>query len=394
MRSTRKMTNIILAVLIGLGAIIADNQAYAQFGSWETKSPMPTPRWGAGAGVIDGKLYVVGGNGPSELTTLEVYDPATDTWATKAPMPTARSGIGVGVIDGKLYVVGGDSSSKLTTLEVYDPATDTWATKASMSTPRSTPGTAAIGGKLYVTGGCQGYCSPVTNILEVYDSAADTWATKAAMPTGRGNADVAVVNDLFYVMGGCCGATGPESDAMAQAIEEYDPTADTWATKTPHLVGSNGTAGSINGKIYVEEENPEGFEIYDPAADSWDPHSLSPMPTSRSSSAGGVINGKLYVAGGYDGTQGLATLEVYTPDSDFDGVIDSLDAFPNDPAASKDTDGDGHPDEWNANATPEMIAASTLTLDAFPNDPNRWLPSEHSSGCFIKTLESALTREF
>ena len=39
------------------------------------------------------------------------------------------------------------------------------------------------------------------------------------------------------------------------------------------------------------------------------------------------------------------------PDSDGDGVLDQDDAFPNDSAASVDTDGDGSPDDWNPNAT-------------------------------------------
>lgn len=50
-------------------------------------------------------------------------------------------------------------------------------------------------------------------------------------------------------------------------------------------------------------------------------------------------------------------------DSDGDLVGDSYDAFPNDPAASIDTDGDRRPDEWNEGATPTQIASSTLTID-------------------------------
>ena len=34
-----------------------------------------------------------------------------------------------------------------------------------------------------------------------------------------------------------------------------------------------------------------------------------------------------------------------TNDADGDGVVDGLDAFPNDPAASVDSDGDGQPDD-------------------------------------------------
>ena len=63
-------------------------------------------------------------------------------------------------------------------------------------------------------------------------------------------------------------------------------------------------------------------------------------------------------------------------DSDNDGVVDAEDAFPNDPAASVDTDGDGYPDAWNADATQAQIDASPLILDMLPNDPYSWLDSD------------------
>jgi len=59
-------------------------------------------------------------------------------------------------------------------------------------------------------------------------------------------------------------------------------------------------------------------------------------------------------------------------DRDKDGVADLADAFPDDPAASVDTDGDGYPDGWNKTATSEQIAASPLIQDAHPKDPARW----------------------
>ena len=36
-----------------------------------------------------------------------MYDPATDTWTVLPSMPTARNHVAAGVVDGKLYVVGG-----------------------------------------------------------------------------------------------------------------------------------------------------------------------------------------------------------------------------------------------------------------------------------------------
>ncbi len=58
-------------------------------------------------------------------------------------------------------------------------------------------------------------------------------------------------------------------------------------------------------------------------------------------------------------------------DIDNDGVSNENDAFPNDPAASIDSDGDGHPDFWNKGKT-QADSTTGLTLDYYPNDKNKW----------------------
>ena len=63
-------------------------------------------------------------------------------------------------------------------------------------------------------------------------------------------------------------------------------------------------------------------------------------------------------------------------DADGDFVPDDEDAFPNDPAASVDADGDRAPDAWNENATAEQIAASELVLDAFLDNADEWLDTD------------------
>ena len=62
-------------------------------------------------------------------------------------------------------------------------------------------------------------------------------------------------------------------------------------------------------------------------------------------------------------------------DTDKDGVPDATDKFPNDPAASMDSDGDGRPDEWSP-AWNETEGDTNLTVDAFPHDPNEWIDSD------------------
>ena len=78
--------------------------------SWVTGTSMPTARAAPAAGVICGKLYVVGGDDsvgdPTDV--LEIYNPMTNIWTTGTSMPTARDSLAAGVICGILYAVGGE----------------------------------------------------------------------------------------------------------------------------------------------------------------------------------------------------------------------------------------------------------------------------------------------
>ena len=63
-------------------------------------------------------------------------------------------------------------------------------------------------------------------------------------------------------------------------------------------------------------------------------------------------------------------------DIDNDGVPDHVDAFPSDPAASIDTDGDGFPDEWNKGQTKDNSTLN-LIIDAFRYDPSASIDSDN-----------------
>jgi N-acetylneuraminic acid mutarotase len=51
--------------------------------------------------------------------------------------------------------------------------------------------------------------------------------------------------------------------------------------------------------------------MYDPAQEIW--IERSPMPKARAYAGAAEAGGKIYVIGGYDGEEGLAVNEVYTP---------------------------------------------------------------------------------
>ena len=145
--------------------------------SWKALAPMPTARMAAAAAEVDGKIYVIGGAsvhpgaklvslGPKvphrSLNTNEVYDPATNKWrSARMAMPTPRNHAAIGVVDGKIYVIGGrlasakvSAGSNTDVVEVYDPAANTWgAAGLRMPTARSAMAFATFGNRILIAGG-------------------------------------------------------------------------------------------------------------------------------------------------------------------------------------------------------------------------------------------------
>ena len=279
--------------------------------AWRTKATMPTKRHDAMSGVVDGKIYVMGGrNNSGSLDVVEVYDPVTDSWSTKAAMPTARSGAMTGVVDGKIYVIGGGGSHTIysNTVEAYDPVTDSWTTKAAMPTARVYAAAGVVDGKIYVIGGHGS--GGERNEVQVYDPVTDSWTTKAAMPTARSRVMAGVVDGKIYVIGGY-----RNNGQTFNLVEVYNPMTDSWTTKAAMPTKrSLAVAGVVDGKIYViggfgGSGIGDKVEVYDPTKDSW--MTEEAMPTVRYLATAEVVDGEIYVMGGYDGSQFLNVVEAY-----------------------------------------------------------------------------------
>ena len=162
--------------------------------TWTKKADMPTARFLAAAGVVNAKVYIIGGGEEWNeqwdwpvFSTVEEYEPATDTWTEKTGMPTARDGLSVSVLNGKLYAIGGvpdpvgaDKREGYTSIvEEYDPGTDKWKRVADMTVTRRYLSTTTFNGRIYATGGYsrEGYLSTV----EVYTP--EDW--HAVFPRGK-----------------------------------------------------------------------------------------------------------------------------------------------------------------------------------------------------------------
>ncbi len=195
--------------------------------SWKALAPMPTRRGSPVAAAVGGKIYVIGGAsthpGATEtsihparphraLGIVEEYDPATDTWRARSPMPTARNHAAAGVVGGKVYVIGGrlgaafiSVASNTDVVEEYDPATDQWgAVKARMPTGRSAVAWGVYGGRIYVAGGefQDDRLLAAFRALEVFDPAANRWSILPRMPVPRHGLAGGVIGNRLHLVSG------------------------------------------------------------------------------------------------------------------------------------------------------------------------------------------------
>lgn len=309
----RKLAKVGVLALLLVAMLLPNTSAMAaeegQTG-WTTLAPMSTQRYDFETGVVNGKIYAVGGgNSAAPLSSVEVYDPTANTWTTLASMSTPRYAFRTAVVDGKIYAIGGldGSTPRLSSVEVYDPFTNTWTTLASMSKARSHFQTEVIEGKIYVIGNS----APT----EVYDPSTNTWTTLASMSTNRSKFQTEVINGKIYAIGGT-GGTGLSS------VEVYDPSTNTWTTlASMSSARSEFQTETIDGKIYAIGGNVDGFvaslsssvEVYDPSTDTW--ATLASMSEPRFGFQSTLIDGKIYAFGGNNG-KNLTSLEVYDPSSD------------------------------------------------------------------------------
>ncbi|MCW4023651.1 MAG: hypothetical protein NWF01_01270 [Candidatus Bathyarchaeota archaeon] len=193
----------------GMGEVQANFVYNTKTDSWASIADLPIPVWYICANIVDGKLYVMGGqlnNASTGYSTNanQVYNIATDSWTTATPLPKATQSYVSTVINGKIWVIGIHNEHKIAgDMQIYDPVNDSWAIKSGAWNPSSsgvlTSGVFAPQ-RFYQLGGTDGIFFKSWN--KVYDPSNDSWSEGAAMPTARGWLGVAVVDDVIYAIGG------------------------------------------------------------------------------------------------------------------------------------------------------------------------------------------------
>jgi len=211
-----------------------------------------------------------------------------------------------------VYTFGSRSSDDGATggrVQAYNVSTNSWTFKAAGTYIYYPNGVGKIGSKLYFSGGyvTAGNLPDASRQLWAYDYSSDRMIAKANLPIFSAEGVSGVINGKLYVLPGACNGNGyPNAgycvEEQTRRFYRYDPVTNTWVTRrsAPHF-HRRGAAVVIDGKLYVAggfagfDTPVAALDVYDPTTNIW--RTLASMPKGGGA-AGAGLRGQFYVVVG------------------------------------------------------------------------------------------------
>ncbi|XP_060786180.1 kelch-like protein 23 isoform X1 [Neoarius graeffei] len=270
------------------------------------------------------RMYIIGGYYWHPLSEIHIWDPICNTWVQGKDMPDyTRESYSVSLLGSNIYVTGGyrtHTVDALDTVWIYNIVSDEWTEGCSMITARYYHCSVPLHGCIYVIGGYTG--GAPTQETEVYDPLKKEWFPVADMIQGVGNATACVVRDRIYVTGGHYGYRG---SCTYEKIQTYRADINEWSITTISPHPEYGLCSvSLNHKLYLVGGQSTITDCYDPERDEWT--QIAMMKERRMECGAAVINGCIYVTGGYSYSKGtyLESIERYDPELDCWEIVGNL----------------------------------------------------------------------
>lgn len=165
-------------------------------GRWTSLPPLPHPRYAHDVDLLDGRIYVVGGEGADGVEpAVDIFDPRNGTWSRGADLPHPRSSLDLVPVGARIYAIGGwDVNQPTDLVQIYDPATRTWQNGPRLPAPISRGGAESVGDRIFVSWHDDNF---------VLDTAAGVWATANPMTVPRHGLGYIAVGDRIFGIGGC-----------------------------------------------------------------------------------------------------------------------------------------------------------------------------------------------
>uniref|UniRef100_A0A8C7GW51 Kelch-like ECH-associated protein 1b n=1 Tax=Oncorhynchus kisutch TaxID=8019 RepID=A0A8C7GW51_ONCKI len=221
-----------------------------------------------------------------------------------------------------IYTAGGYFRQSLSYLEAYNPCTGAWLRLADLQVPRSGLAAVVISGLFYAVGGRNNAPdgNMDSNTLDCYNPMNNCWLPCAPMSVPRNRIGVGVIDGMIYAVGGSHGCIHHNSVErnMVETLLPCLHKSNVFKSILNALSCVKGVC-ALGNRIYVMggydgTNQLNTVERYDVETDTW---SFAASMRHRRSALGVTAHhGKIYVLGGYDGNTFLDSVECYDPETD------------------------------------------------------------------------------
>eukprot|EP00927_Polykrikos_kofoidii_P030143 TRINITY_DN25994_c0_g1_i1.p1 TRINITY_DN25994_c0_g1~~TRINITY_DN25994_c0_g1_i1.p1 ORF type:complete len:561 (+),score=89.16 TRINITY_DN25994_c0_g1_i1:203-1885(+) len=295
--------------------------------TWQGVTPSTTSRSLAAAAVLNGRLYLCGGQDPQrrEVGVAERLDLVTGSWETLASLHRESCRAVAVIVGSRLYICGGLRGEEcLRTVQRLDPTTNSWEMLAPMLEGRFSATGAALDGQLCICGGFDGQHHFVRS-TERYDPVADVWEALAPMPQQVIRAAIAVLGGRLYACGGVDASVATLSPPntpwrarqSVRTVSRLSTVTGAWESLTPLHNQRHGAAIAVmGGRLFVCGGDSgrtvmRSAESFDPNTNEWE--KLPPMLQCRFGGTAVKFGAYIYISGGFDGHSCMRSVERFDP---------------------------------------------------------------------------------
>ena len=286
-------------------------------GSWSRVGSIPEPLLEAGAAVLDGEIWLVGGIDADLVTVSAVYrfDPVARSWTSGPEIPGPRNHIAVTRMGDSIFAIGGAQSPsggppsyrpRADVHMIHAGASD-WIAREPLPEPRAAGGAAAIGSELFVVGG---FHRPIVDGPDWFEwesrlapstlrwRPGEGWDVVEDIPTLRDHVAVVALDGGVHAIGGrrllIFETTGRH--------ERLDPSTGAWEGGLAARPRGRGGAAAVvlDGRIHLLGGEPRDrgtrHDVFDPAENRWLVGTPLPRPVHGAPAV--VFDGRIYLFGG------------------------------------------------------------------------------------------------
>lgn len=272
--------------------------------------------------------YLMSGSGlpwKQQYQINETQSSNITSWSTAGSLPVALASSSAIVTKNRVYMIGGNTSSNVSTSAVYTSIINSDGTLGTWTAVASLPGTLAYSScvitknRVYLCGGSVNgsnvptvYTAPINS-----DGTLGTWASSTSLPIASSVGLIFITKNRVYLLPG-------NSVNIYTAAINSDGTLGNWSTNSvfPTTLAQAGLIVTKN-RVYIAGGNTASSTVYTATINSdggLGPWSVTAsLPGALGYSQSLVFKNRAYLLGGYSGANNVST--VYTAPINSDGTL-------------------------------------------------------------------------